>query len=358
MHSIATPKPTLMFAIASDDVAQRGREPELIRLGRRVRCSSHLTNDQLTNKLEIVKTLLAFGADPSHLAGEGEGAAEVQPHQMSRSITLQGLDAAHTRKTSSLIHRSFFRPLTRVRYDLVGQDRALEELFKLLSIHSRQISVSPVVVMFSGPSGHGKSLLARKCMFLAPCSTCRHTPVNMVSVRSQDDLWESYSINPHELAEFLVNNEGKRCVVVLDEIEKVDNEKVLWSLLMPWESGRCSFEAKSRHVDVRNVIWLCTSNIGQGLIFDHWNARENPSEMLTRPEFLELVALLRPRVSERLGASVLSRITSVLPFAVCAEAIYQLGGEDAMGLSMETIGALIEGALKELYTGGRRPITT
>lgn len=61
-------------------------------------------------------------------------------------------DAAHTRKTSKLIHRSFFRPLTRVRYDLVGQDRALEELFKLLSIHSRQISVTPVVVMFSGTS--------------------------------------------------------------------------------------------------------------------------------------------------------------------------------------------------------------
>lgn len=70
---------------------------------------------------------------------------------------------------------------------------------------------------------------------------------------------------------------------------------------MPWESGRCSFEAKSRHVDVRNVIWLCTSNIGHDLIFDHWSTRENPSEMLSRQEFLELVALLRPRVSERLG---------------------------------------------------------
>lgn len=70
---------------------------------------------------------------------------------------------------------------------------------------------------------------------------------------------------------------------------------------MPWESGRCSFEAKSRHVDTRNVIWLCTSNIGQDLIFDHWAARENQEEMLSREEFLELVALLRPRVSERLG---------------------------------------------------------
>ena len=76
---------------------------------------------------------------------------------------------------------------------------------------------------------------------------------------------------------------------------------MLWPLLMPWECGRCSFESKSRHVDVRNVIWLCTSNIGHDLIFDHWAARNNQNETLTREEFLELVALLRPKVSERLG---------------------------------------------------------
>ena len=63
---------------------------------------------------------------------------------------VQRADSAHTRKTSALINRSFFRPLTRVRYDLVGQDRALEELFRLLKIHSRQVSTAPVVVMFSG----------------------------------------------------------------------------------------------------------------------------------------------------------------------------------------------------------------
>lgn len=56
------------------------------------------------------------------------------------------------------------------------------------------------------------------------------------------------------LAEFLIENEGKRCVVVLDvsvlqrwvgrgtdavfqEIEKVEDQKALWSLLIPWELG-------------------------------------------------------------------------------------------------------------------------
>ena len=56
------------------------------------------------------------------------------------------------------------------------------------------------------------------------------------------------------LAQFLLNNEGERCVVVLDvcshqsrpatlthfpaqEIEKVEDPKALYSLLMPWELG-------------------------------------------------------------------------------------------------------------------------
>ncbi|TEB39625.1 hypothetical protein FA13DRAFT_1750971 [Coprinellus micaceus] len=352
IHSIATPKPTLMFAIASDDVSEVPASNPNDTVGPQSALQFALTNDQLTNKLDIVKTLLAFGADPSHLKAQpavGNGSrsgsragnrnvAKTLMDEMDPATRyyVQRADAAHTRKTSKLIHRSFFRPLTRYR--------ALEELFKLLSIHSRQISAAPVVVMFSVGS-----------LLDVPTHT-----VNMVTVRSQDDLWESYSINIHEeptsctLAEFLVNNEGKRCVVVLDEIEKVDNEKVLWSLLMPWESGRCSFEAKSRHVDTRNVVWLCTSNIGHDLVFDHWAARENQGEILSREEFLELVALLRPRVSERLGASVLSRITSVLPFvpftpeekrALCAEAVYQLGGEDALALSRDTVDELIESSL-------------
>jgi hypothetical protein len=56
----------------------------------------------------------------------------------------------------------------------------------------------------------------------------------------------------------------------------------------------------------------------------------------------------------------LSRITSVLPFvpftldekrAVCAEAIYQLGGEDAQALSMEAIDSLIDSALGQYIPG-------
>ncbi|KAF8969660.1 hypothetical protein BDZ97DRAFT_1794504 [Flammula alnicola] len=360
-HTAPTPKPNLMFAIASDDVEQvrqvlaSGIAGPNDSVGPQSALEFTLTNDKLSNKLDIVKALLAYGADPTVAkkvevrapAHQEEGDAQQSEEPLPPRTLLDEMDPAtryyleradsiHTRRMSVLIHRSFFRPLTRVQYDLIGQDRALEQLFRVLSMHSRELAVSPMVVMLCGPSGHGKSLLARKFGSLLDVPT--HT-VNMTTLRSTHDLWESHSMSPYEtpttctLAEFLINNEGKRCVVVLDEIEKTEDPKTLWSLLMPWELGRCAFEAGKRHVDVKNVIWLGTSNIGHDLVFQHRDSRKNAEDLI-------------PKVSERLGASVLSRITTVLrEEAICSEALYTLGGELARSLSPEVIETAIDNAL-------------
>ncbi|KAF8809009.1 hypothetical protein BYT27DRAFT_7254895 [Phlegmacium glaucopus] len=378
-----TPRPTLMFAIASDDVEQVRRalesgdaDPNEC-VGPQSALAFTLTNNKLTKKLDIVKTLLAYGATPTIAKKMEQGyysPAEGQIIEPSTdSVTKPSImdemdlatryyvdraDAAHTQQSSALIHRSFFRPLTRVRYELIGQDRALEQLFRVLSMHSRELAIAPIVVMLCGPSGHGKSLLARKFGSLLDVPT--HT-VNMTTLRSTHDLWQSYSMSPYEtpttctLAEFLINNEGKRCVVVLDEIEKTE-EKALWSLLMPWELGRCAFEASNRHVDVRNVIWLGTSNIGHDLVFQHLETRRNPEQLMTREEYVNLMALLRPKVSRQLGASILSRITTVLPFvpftldekkAICSEALYNFGGDASRSLSPEVVHKIVDTALGE-----------
>lgn len=69
-HAVSTAKPTLMFAIASDDVAEVKRVLESgdagpnDPVGPQTALEFALTSDQLVNKMEIVKTLLAYGADP------------------------------------------------------------------------------------------------------------------------------------------------------------------------------------------------------------------------------------------------------------------------------------------------------
>jgi len=380
MYAIATPPPTLMFAIASDNVDQvrqvlkNGDAGPNDLVGPQSALAFALTNDQLAHKMDIVKTLLAYGADPTVLKKEGlalpPGAQDndddpslplsnalMDAMDPATKYYIERADAPQTGRTSALIQQSFFRPLTRVRYELIGQDRALEQLFRALSIHSRQLTVTPIVVLLCGPSGHGKSLLARKFGSLLDVPT--HT-VNMTVLKCTQDLWQSYSMSPYEkpttctLAEFLINNEGKRCVVVLDEIEKTHDEKTLWSLLMPWELGRCAFEANGRHVDVHNVVWLGTSNVGHDLVFEHHKARAQPDEVMSRQEYVELMGLLRPRVSERLGASILSRVTTVLPFvpftweekrAICFEALHTISGEVVRTLPTDVVDSMVNGAL-------------
>ncbi|KAJ8522358.1 hypothetical protein ONZ45_g1057 [Pleurotus djamor] len=400
-HAIATPSPNLIFAIASDDVDQlrrvlaHGDTNPNERMGPQSALAFTITNEALENKLAMVKVLLAHGADPKGLDQEvqrrdsrsslrGESPApEVTQNTLSDGIKnldpatqfvapvtsliclahrvfryyIKRAGATHTRQTSALIFRSFFRPLTKVRYEMIGQDRALEQLFKVLSIHSKQLSVAPIVVLLCGPSGHGKSLLARRFGSLLDVPT--HT-VNMTTVRSTLDLWRSYSLSPYEepssstLAEFLVENEGKRCVVVLDEIEKTEDSKALHSLLMPWELGRCSFEAGSRHVDVRNVIWLGTSNIGQDLVFEHQAARGEPDSLMSREEYVQLMGLLRPKVSDQLGTSILSRVTTVLPFvsfttdekmAIISEAFHALAGDLLKSIPNDSLSSMIREAM-------------
>lgn len=68
-------------------------------------------------------------------------------------------------------------------------------------------------------------------------------------------------------------------------------------------AGRCSIEAGHRHIDVSRVIWLGTSNVGHDLVFEHDEARVNREEPMSREEYVDLIGLLRPRVSDRLGVS-------------------------------------------------------
>ena len=172
---VVTPRPTLMFAIASDDVEQvrqvleSGDADPNDCFGPQSALAFTLTNDKLTKKLDIVKTLLSYGADPTiakkmkpPYSSPSEGQVPALSTDLVPEPTVKNgmdlatryyvdrADAAHTQQSSALIHRSIFRPLTRVRYELIGQDRALEQLFRVLSMHSRQLAIAPIVVMLCG----------------------------------------------------------------------------------------------------------------------------------------------------------------------------------------------------------------
>jgi len=87
VHAIATPRPSLLFAIASDDVAQvrrvleSGEARPSDQVGPQSALAFTLTNDKLTHKIDIVKTLLAYGADPATLKNPEENPPQFLPSE-------------------------------------------------------------------------------------------------------------------------------------------------------------------------------------------------------------------------------------------------------------------------------------
>lgn len=107
IHAIATPKPTLLFAIASDNVDEvrkvldSGESGPNDEVGPQSALAFAVTAQQLKNRTEIVKMLLAHGADPSSLNASGRSSrtslrsADTDPSRVSTADSvLAGADAA------------------------------------------------------------------------------------------------------------------------------------------------------------------------------------------------------------------------------------------------------------------------
>ena len=59
-------------------------------------------------------------------------------------------EAPQTRRISTLLQQSLFRPLARVRYEIIGQDHVFEQLFTVLNQHSKIHSTAPLVILLCG----------------------------------------------------------------------------------------------------------------------------------------------------------------------------------------------------------------
>ncbi|KAG8878597.1 hypothetical protein FRB97_002379 [Tulasnella sp. 331] len=369
--SAASKPPLLFWALASDNVA------EVERLLASGEASANdkagpddlpallftMQNDALKNRTEIVKTLLAHGADPSVLqevastsgqnltsSSESEGVGDdadneerrrdsmatvkgvqrreskrlsdqvKRDRRLSRRITMgmnPAIDYYMTRireippKQLEALRKAGFDPLTRTPFHMVGQDLVLQELLRVLARHAQRDSATPVSIIFAGPSGHGKSLLSRNIGELLRIPA--HT-VNMTNLRSQEEFMGSRSLTATQgdmsLARFLSLHEGQRCTVILEEIEKVADKSASNTLLMPWEVGKLNTTATI--YDTSRVIWIATSNAGEDIVFDF--EQQLGGRSCERNEYLDLGTRVRRKLIESLGASLVSRATTILPF--------------------------------------------
>mgnify|MGYP002525497071 CR=1 FL=1 len=156
----------------------------------------------------------------------------------------------------------------RIKKIVIGQDDAVDNVCK--AIKKQRVGISnpnkPVVFLMAGSTGVGKTYLAKtiakevfgdekKLVRLDMAEYADKTSVNKIFGSSPGYIgFEKGGI----LTEAIKKN--KHCVLLLDEIEKAD-EEVHNTFLSLFDEGRLT-DNKGVNVDFRNVIIIMTSNIG------------------------------------------------------------------------------------------------
>jgi len=152
--------------------------------------------------------------------------------------------AAKTKKPSvrhrQVAHLRNAEPLLGIPYFLIGQTMATNRLLQKLLSYIMVPSRRPLVLVFAGPSGHGKTELARRLGHLMSLDL---EVVDCTIFSRESELFGPR--HPYvgadrgsPLNNFLAKNAGQRCIVFLDEFEKTTSD-IHQALLVPFDNGKC-----------------------------------------------------------------------------------------------------------------------
>ncbi|KAI1660675.1 P-loop containing nucleoside triphosphate hydrolase protein [Daldinia decipiens] len=160
--------------------------------------------------------------------------------------------------------------LLRLPFRIIGQELTVKLVIDTVYTHMAQDTEKPLVVAFAGASGHGKTELATQMGSLLSIQNinidCTHINSHMALFGSTFG-YES-NANGAPLNNFLVDNQGKRCVVFLDEFDKTDYD-TRNALLKVMDDGTYRDrrgESDHAELDCRRVIWILATNLGNDAI--------------------------------------------------------------------------------------------
>lgn len=126
-----------------------------------------------------------------------------------------------------------------VPYFLIGQNAATDLLTRNFLHYMLRCHDQPLVLAFAGPSGHGKTELARRLgallsleLHVSDCAIVSREIELFGPRKPYVGAEEGAPLN-----NFLAANNGRRCIVFLDEIEKTTAD--IWNaLLIPFDKGK------------------------------------------------------------------------------------------------------------------------
>ncbi|KAL7935361.1 P-loop containing nucleoside triphosphate hydrolase protein [Trichoderma chlorosporum] len=205
-----------------------------------------------------------------------------------------------------------------IPYFLIGQTAATELLIQRLLTHLMMPTKQPLVLCFAGPSGHGKTELARQLghllsldLEMVDCTTFSHE-MELFGPRRPYHGYEKGSA----LNNFLAERSGKKCIVFLDEFEKTSRE-IHQTLLIPFDNGEYRDRRTGDKVNCSNTIWIMATNALDDTILDFYDQNNaiTGDDADERSRLLrKLCEQLQEKFLQQFGAPVTGRISDFIPF--------------------------------------------
>ncbi|KAK0669289.1 P-loop containing nucleoside triphosphate hydrolase protein [Cercophora samala] len=242
-------------------------------------------------------------------------------HRASVTEPLSGANQAIAKKHSAT-------ELLGVHYFLVGQTQACQSLVEIFMAELALGTDRPMVLLFVGPSGHGKTELAQNMGKLLSLDLLT---VDCTNLRTPMDLFgpffpfEGYD-KGSAVNNFLDLHSSERSIVFLDEFEKTE-QKVRESLLLPFQRGVHVDRRNMKLVDCSKTIWILATNAFDDTIhtfckshykelFANTVGIDRRASQQARKLSKKLSATIRKCSIETFGAPLTGRITSVMPFLI------------------------------------------
>ncbi|KAK8122891.1 hypothetical protein PG984_011561 [Apiospora sp. TS-2023a] len=203
-------------------------------------------------------------------------------------LHLSSLLKRHTGAQRQVVQMRKSEDILGIHYFLIGQSTASTILIKTMLRYLAMPTKRPIVMMFAGPSGHGKTELARQ--FGDLLSLPFHA-ADCTSMKHGSDLFGARApYRGHEegspLNNFLAKYDGQRSIVFLDEFEKAGKDD----------------RRDLRTIDCSKTVWIFATNAFDSTI--HKFCKQN-KDVIYDPR--------KTSESEKL-APVTGRVTVWLPF--------------------------------------------